>query len=84
MVRGNEVLYEVQWKGLSAELGLNHVSWTHNQLDPGCDDPKQNTFENLAKLKKLDVVGLAKASGCCYLSKKEDQHETTKTRWVLL
>eukprot|EP00438_Fugacium_kawagutii_P007279 Skav234427 [mRNA] locus=scaffold1656:160413:170895:- [translate_table: standard] len=41
VVRGNEVLYEVQWKG--------------------CDDPKQNTFENLAKLKKLDVVGLAKA-----------------------
>lgn len=41
VVRGNEVLYEVQWKG--------------------CDDPKQNTFENLAKLKKLDMVGLAKA-----------------------
>jgi hypothetical protein len=29
----------------------------------GCDDPKQNTFENLAKLKKLDMVGLAKAKG---------------------
>ena len=28
----------------------------------GCDDPKQNTFENLAKLKKLDVVGLAKVA----------------------
>eukprot|EP00439_Symbiodinium_sp_Y106_P008407 s4334_g1.t1 len=41
VVRGNEVLYEVQWKG--------------------CDDPKQNTFENLSKLKKLGVVGLAKA-----------------------
>ncbi|CAE7236657.1 NEW1, partial [Symbiodinium pilosum] len=41
VVRGNEVLYEVQWKG--------------------CDDPKQNTFENLTKLKKLGVVGLAKA-----------------------
>lgn len=41
VVRGNEVLYEVQWKG--------------------CDDPKQNTFENLSKLKKLDQIGLAKA-----------------------
>ena len=40
VVRGNEVLYEVQWKG--------------------CEDPKQNTFENLQKLKKLDMVGLAK------------------------
>jgi len=41
VVRSNEVLYEVQWKG--------------------CDDPKQNTFENIAKLKKLGVAGFAKA-----------------------
>lgn len=41
VVRSNEVLYEVAWKG--------------------CDDPKQNTFENMAKLKKLGVAGFAKA-----------------------
>eukprot|EP00440_Ansanella_granifera_P043221 gb/GFBE01046855.1/.p1 GENE.gb/GFBE01046855.1/~~gb/GFBE01046855.1/.p1 ORF type:complete len:1484 (+),score=454.50 gb/GFBE01046855.1/:1-4452(+) len=41
VVRGNEVLYEVQWKGL--------------------DDPKQNTFENVSKLKKMGVASFAKA-----------------------
>ena len=44
----------------------------------GCDDPKQNTFENLAKLKKLDMVGLAKAKGVPMggLTKVEPQVKT--------
>jgi len=41
VVRGNEVLYEVQWKNL--------------------EDPKQNTFENMSKLKMLRVASFAKA-----------------------
>jgi len=41
VVRGNEVLYEVQWANLP--------------------DQKQNTFENLAKLKMMGVTTLAKA-----------------------
>jgi ATPase subunit of ABC transporter with duplicated ATPase domains len=41
VVRGSEVVYEVQWKGL--------------------DDPKQNTWETIAKLKNLGVVSMARA-----------------------
>jgi len=41
VLRGNEVLYEVQWKDL--------------------DDPKQNTFETVSKLKKMGVASFAKA-----------------------
>ena len=90
VVRGNEVLYEVQWKGclfaiadrdrriseeefdfkLIIKLFCWHLNsdlllqtWCPCCAAAGCDDPKQNTFENLAKLKKLDMVGLAKAKG---------------------
>jgi ATPase subunit of ABC transporter with duplicated ATPase domains len=41
IVKGNDVMYEVQWKGL--------------------DDPKQNTWETVAKLKNLGVVSVARA-----------------------